>query len=68
MRAARRVGERSADLPAVTEAIRRRDEGDARQSVPASDALQIDTSDLDLDRVVEHVLAHVRERRPAPRR
>lgn len=68
VRAARRVGERSADLPAVTEAIRRRDEGDARQSVPAHDALRIDTSDLDLDRVVEQVLAHVREHRTAPRR
>jgi cytidylate kinase len=65
VRAARRVGERSADLGAVTEAIRRRDEGDARQSAPAPDALRIDTSDLDLDAVVERVLAHVDARRAA---
>jgi cytidylate kinase len=65
VRAARRVGERSADLGAVTEAIRRRDEGDARQSVPAPDALRIDTSDLDLDAVVERVFAHVDARRAA---
>lgn len=67
VRAARRVGERSADLEAVTEAIRRRDELDARQSVPADDAARIDTSDLDLDEVVERVLEHVASRRATAR-
>lgn len=67
VRAARRVGERSADLAAVTEAIRRRDGLDARQSVPADDAATIDTSDLDLDEVVERVLRHVASRRAAVR-
>jgi CMP/dCMP kinase len=67
VRAARRVGERSAELKVVTEAIRRRDALDARQSVPAPSALRIDTSELDLDEVVERVLAHVASRRPAPR-
>lgn len=63
VRAARRVGERSADLAAVTEAIRRRDGLDARQSVPADDAATIDTSDVGLDEVVERVLEHVASRR-----
>lgn len=67
VRAARRVGERSADLASVTEAIRRRDGRDARQSVPADDAATIDTSDLDLDDVVERVLEHVASRRATAR-
>ncbi len=53
VRAARRVGERDADLTAVTDAIRRRDAADARQSRPADDAVELDTSDLDLDETVE---------------
>lgn len=68
VRAARRVGERSADLSAVTDAIRRRDARDARQSVPAPDAARFDTSDLSLDEVVERVLAHVAPRLTAVRR
>lgn len=56
VRAARRVGERSANLAAVTEAIRRRDAGDERQSVPADDAMFIDTSDMTLEAVVATVL------------
>ena len=56
VRAARRVGERSADLAAVTEAIRQRDEGDQRQSRPADDATLIDTSDLTLQQVIDRVL------------
>lgn len=62
VRAARRVGERAADLGAVADAIRRRDARDARQSVPADDAVSIDTSALTLDAVVERVMALVRER------
>lgn len=67
VRAARRVGERGADLSAVTDAIRRRDARDARQSVPAPDAARFDTSDLTLDEVVERVLAHVAPRLSAVR-
>lgn len=59
-RARRRVGERAADLAAVAEAIARRDEGDARQLAPAADAVHIGTDGLDLDHVVERVLAVIR--------
>ncbi|MEX2502134.1 MAG: (d)CMP kinase [Trueperaceae bacterium] len=62
VRAARRVGERAADLESVTEAIRRRDELDARQSVPADDAVTLDTSDLDLDAVVDRAWRIVTDR------
>lgn len=56
VRARRRVGERRADLAAVAEAIRRRDTGDAAQSVPAPGAIHIDTGDLTLDEVVDRVM------------
>ena len=56
VRAARRVGERAADLGTVTEAIRSRDALDARQLAPAGDAEHIDTSDMGLDDVVAWVL------------
>lgn len=59
VRAARRVGERSAELGRVAEAIRRRDEGDARQLARAEDAWTIDTGALDLDEVVRDVLARL---------
>lgn len=67
VRAARRVGERAAALHEITDAIRRRDALDARQSAPAADATLIDTSDLDLDQVVGRVLAVVASRRDAAR-
>jgi CMP/dCMP kinase len=60
VRAARRVGERSADLAAVAAAIRRRDELDARQLAPAADAVHLDTGPLALDEVVAWVLDHLR--------
>ena len=63
VRAARRVGERAADLGAIAEAIRRRDASDARQSVPAEDAVTLDTSSLGLDEVVERVMRLVDARR-----
>ena len=63
VRAARRVGERAADLSAIADAIRRRDALDARQSVPADDAVTIDTSPLSLDEVVGRVLELVDARR-----
>lgn len=57
VRARRRVGERAADLAAVEEGIRRRDARDARQTAPAPDAVRIDTGPLDLDQVVDAVMA-----------
>jgi len=60
VRAARRVGERAADLASVAEAIRRRDRLDARQLTPAPDAQHLDTGPLTLDEVVDWVLARVR--------
>jgi len=51
----------------VTDAIRRRDALDARQSAPADDAAVIDTSDVGLDQVVDRVLAVVASRRAARR-
>jgi len=62
VRAARRVGERAADLEAVTQAIIKRDLGDARQSVPADDAVTIDTSDLTLEEVVDRVMLEIQHR------
>jgi len=56
VRAKRRVGERSADLEAVKEAIRRRDRLDERQLAPAEDAVHIDTGSLTLEEVVDAVL------------
>lgn len=55
VRAARRVGERAADLAAVTAALSQRDERDAKQSVPAADAVHIDTGPLTLPEVVDVV-------------
>jgi CMP/dCMP kinase len=56
VRAGRRVGERAADLGRVADAIRRRDELDARQLAPAPDATVVDTGPLTLDGVVRLVL------------
>jgi len=59
VRAARRVGERAADLPEVTEALRRRDALDRAQLRPADDAQHLDTRDLTLAEVVARVLEAV---------
>lgn len=64
VRAKRRVGERASDLAAVAEAIRLRDERDARQSAPAPDAIHLDTGPLSLEAVVDFVYAKVRSRWP----
>ncbi len=64
VRAARRVGERSADLDDVAAAIRRRDRLDARQLVPAADAVHLDTGPLTLDEVVAWVLARIEPAAP----
>jgi cytidylate kinase len=42
-----------------------RDERDAAQMQPAEDADQIDTTDLDIDQVVERIEQLVRARLPA---
>ena len=58
-RALRRVDERAADLTVVAEAIRRRDQLDARQLEPAPDAIHLDTGGMALEGVVAAVLAEV---------
>ena len=59
VRARRRVGERAAELAVVTEALSRRDARDALQSVPAADAVHIDTGPLQLAEVVDALHAVV---------
>jgi cytidylate kinase len=59
VRAARRVPERDAAFNTVLAEITRRDEADQKQSVPAKDAIILDTSHLDLDGVVRAVLGHI---------
>ena len=63
VRAARRTGERHADLQGVAEALRRRDALDAAQLVPAADARHIDTGGLDLRGVIGEVLRALGETR-----
>lgn len=60
VRAERRVKERAENVDDVEAALRTRDEKDAAQSAPATDAVLIDTSDLGLDDVVARVLKAVR--------
>lgn len=59
VRAGRRVGERSAGLAEVTDALQRRDALDAVQLAPAPDAVRIETERLDVEGVVARVLEHV---------
>lgn len=59
IRARRRVGERATDIEAVARRLRLRDERDARQSVPASDAIHLDTGPLSLQDVVDFVYQRV---------
>jgi len=61
VRARRRVGERSADLASVADAIRRRDRLDAAQSVPAEDAVHVETGELTLEQVVDRVMEALSE-------
>lgn len=63
IRARRRVGERSNDIASVAQGLRRRDERDARQSVPAPDAVHLDTGPLSLQDVVDFVCEHVADSR-----
>ena len=61
VRARRRLGERSADLDAVTAALLRRDQLDAGRLAMASDAHAIDTGGLALEEVVDEVLGMLPE-------
>jgi cytidylate kinase len=62
VRAARRLGERGANLAEITAALRRRDEADAAQLLPAADAMHLDTGPLTLEEVVGWVLRRLDER------
>ena len=70
-RARRRSADLADDPAATVEATRheqaRRDQRDAAQSVMAADAVEIDTTDLGLDEVVEQVVAMARARRAISR-
>lgn len=61
VRAWRRAKERPQDYEEVLRDLLLRDELDKGQSVPAPDALVIDTSELGLEAVVARVLAHLRD-------
>lgn len=64
VRAQRRHAERSgADAAALATALRDRDERDAVDTHRAQDAVEVDTTALTLDEVVERVAALVEERR-----
>lgn len=63
-RARRRGAERPEDDPLVlAEQLRLRDERDAAQMAPAPDAVEIDTTTLTVDEVVDRIAALVVERR-----
>ena len=64
-RAVRRSGDRNAERTpvAVNEAeMARRDRLDAAQSAKAGDAVLIDSTDMDLDEVIDEVLRLTKER------
>jgi CMP/dCMP kinase len=62
----RRLGQ-AADETAILADIRRRDERDSKRAVaplkPAADAHILDTSDLDIDAVLQHAIAIVEKAR-----
>ena len=65
-RARRRLAERPGlGADALATDLRRRDESDAPQMERAEDAELIDTTDLDIDEVVERIAGLVRARQPA---
>ena len=66
IRARRRQAERP-DIggDALVTDLRTRDQSDAPRMRPAEDAEQIDTTDLDVEDVVDHIEQLVRERQPA---
>jgi cytidylate kinase len=65
-RAKRRVAERPGiGADALATDLRLRDESDAARMQPASDATEIDTTELEVGDVVDRIEALVRERSPA---
>lgn len=59
VRAQRRVRERSADFAEVLADLQARDARDAAQSVPAADAITINSDDKTLEQVVATILQHI---------
>jgi CMP/dCMP kinase len=65
-RAERRLAERpDIGADALATDLRLRDQSDAERMMPAADAIQIDTTDLDVEDVVSRIEQLVRERQPA---
>jgi cytidylate kinase len=65
-RAKRRIAERPGiGADALATDLRLRDESDAARMQPAADAIEIDTTDLEVEDVVDRIEALVRERSPA---
>jgi len=66
IRAERRLAERpEIGADALATDLRIRDQSDAERMMPAGDAVQIDTTELDVDDVVGRIEKLVRERQPA---
>jgi CMP/dCMP kinase len=66
VRASRRLAERpEIGADALATDLRLRDQSDAARMQPAEDAVQIDTTDLDVEDVVGRIERLVRERQPA---
>jgi cytidylate kinase len=66
IRARRRLAERpEIGADALATDLRLRDQSDAERMMPADDAVQIDTTDLDVEDVVGRIERLVRERQPA---
>jgi CMP/dCMP kinase len=66
VRAGRRLAERpEIGADALATDLRLRDQSDAARMQPAEDAIQIDTTDLDVEDVVGRIEKLVRERQPA---
>lgn len=61
IRAERRSAERPDDVAAIEAALIRRDELDRIQSAPAADATVIDTGALDLQGVIDAILARLKQ-------
>ena len=66
VRAGRRLAERpEIGADALATDLRLRDQSDAERMMPAGDAFQIDTTELDVEDVVSRIEQLVRERQPA---
>jgi len=66
IRAGRRLAERpEIGADALATDLRIRDQSDAERMMPAQDAVQIDTTELDVEDVVSRIEQLVRERQPA---